>query len=84
LLLDDSNETSVQTGLEKFVVFSEATYKRTDMQKWWESFLCGMCRSVRLLGVFETYHNVTTSCVMSVCLSVRQQATTRLPLDGVS
>jgi len=64
------NVTSVQTGLEKFVVFSEAPYKRSDVPTSWESFLCDMCRSVRLLGVFATYRNATTSCVMSVCLSV--------------
>jgi uncharacterized protein with PQ loop repeat len=63
------NVTSVQTGLEKFVVFSEAIYKRTDVPTWWERFLCDMCRSVRLLGVFGTYRNATSSCVMSVCLS---------------
>jgi hypothetical protein len=67
------NVTSVQTGLEKFVVFSEATYKRTDVPTWWERFLCDMCRSVRLLGVFGTYRNATSSCVMSVCLSGSMQ-----------
>jgi hypothetical protein len=39
-----------------------------------------------ILGVFVKFRKMTVSCVRSVCvrLSVRQQAITRLPLDGFS
>jgi hypothetical protein len=40
--------------------------------------------NTRLLGAFAKLGIVTTSFVMSVCLSVRSHGTTRLPLDGFS